>query len=251
MTEDTVQNIVSEHGDSLAAMSSHAADIFIKLSQKAIQERGFFSVALSGGSTPKKLYELLTQEPYCSQIDWAKVHLFFGDERNVPPEHQDSNFRMANEALFSKIAQLPPENIHRVPAEQPAVDAANLYEQDLRDFFQNELPRFDLVLLGLGTDGHTASLFPDSPALEENVRWFVENWVEKFGAYRLTLTFSVINNARLVLFLVAGADKADIVRQIQRPDSAEIKYPAQLINPTDGKLLWIFDEAAGAKISVK
>lgn len=231
-------------------LSRAATDKFVELAQQAIQERGIFSVALSGGSTPKKLYELLAQEPYRSQIEWAKVHFFFGDERNVPPEHQDSNFRMTNEAMFSKIAELPPENIHRVPAEQPAADAANVYERDLRDFFQNELPRFDLVLLGLGTDGHTASLFPDSPALEENVRWFVENWVEKFGAYRLTLTFPVINNARFILFLIVGADKADILRQIQNPESAEIKYPAQLVNPTDGKLLWMFDEAAGAKISV-
>lgn len=251
MSEDKIQITADKNGDSLAAMSSHAADIFIKLYQKAVQERGVFSVALAGGSTPKKLYELLADESHRSKIDWGKTHFFFGDERSVPPDHAESNFRMANEAMFSKIAELPQENIHRVLAEQSAADAANLYEQDLRDFFQNELPRFDLILLGLGTDGHTASLFPESPALEENVRWFIENWVEKFTAYRLTLTFPVINNARFVLFLVAGADKAEIVRQIQNPDSAEIKYPAQLVNLTDGKLLWMFDEAAGAMISVK
>ncbi|MEP6923229.1 MAG: 6-phosphogluconolactonase [Pyrinomonadaceae bacterium] len=225
-------------------LSRRAAEIFVDLASRAINEHGIFSVALSGGSTPKKLYALLAAEPFRSNIEWTNAHFFFGDERNVPPGSDESNFRMANEALFSKISELPPENIHRVAGEKAAVDAAGDYEQELKDFFRNELPRFDLVLLGLGADGHTASLFPDSPALEENVRWFVENWVEKFNSYRLTLTFPVLNNALTILFLVAGADKSEVLAQVLH--GSEKNYPSQMINPTGGELRWLIDQAAAA-----
>lgn len=227
-------------------LASLAAEKIVAIAQQAITEQGVFSVALSGGSTPKKLYELLASEFYSGQLDWAHIHFFFGDERNVPPDSDESNFKMANEAMFSKIKQLPAENIHRVAGEEAAADAANEYEQELKDFFHNELPDFDLILLGLGPDGHTASLFPASPASEENVRWFVENWVEKFRAYRLTLTFPVINNASNVLFLVAGSDKANVLQEVLHGSGN--KYPSQRVNPVNGELLWLIDEAASGKV---
>jgi 6-phosphogluconolactonase len=227
-------------------LASIAAQKFVELANQAIAEQGVFSVALSGGSTPKKLYELLGSELYAEQIDWTHIHFFFGDERCVPPDSDESNFKMANDAMFSKVKELPLENIHRVAGEESAADAANVYEQELKDFFHNELPRFDLVLLGLGPDGHTASLFPDSPASQENLRWFVENWVDKFGAYRLTMTFPVINNASNVLFLVAGNDKAIVLQEVLK--GAENKYPSQKVNPINGELQWLIDEAAASQI---
>lgn len=227
-------------------LAESAARLFIKIAQRAITERNVFSVALSGGSTPKKLYELLASNSFCEQLDWTKIHFFFGDERSVPPDSDESNFKMAEVALFSKIIRLPQENIHRVAAEKPAADAASDYEQTLKNFFNNELPRFDLILLGMGPDGHTASLFPDSPATEETTNFFIENWIEKFGAYRLTLTFPVINNARQVLFLVAGADKAGVLAEVVQGSAK--KYPAQMINLADGELLWLIDQAASDQI---
>ena len=227
------------------ALASRAAEKFIEIAHQAIERQGAFSVALSGGSTPKKLYELLASPDFREQLDWEQIHFFFGDERNVPPDSDESNFKMADSAMFSRLKELPATNIHRVPGEAAAADAANEYEQLLKDFFQNELPRFDLILLGMGPDGHTASLFPESPALTENARWFVENWVEKFSAYRLTLTFPVINNAANVLFLVAGSDKAVVLNEVLH--GAENKYPSQKINPLDGELIWLLDRAAAGE----
>jgi 6-phosphogluconolactonase len=223
-----------------------AAERFVALSEQSIADQGVFSVALSGGSTPKKLYELLASEPFRSSIDWEHVHFFFGDERNVPPESDESNFKMVNNHMFSKVQELPSENIYRVAGEESAADAANKYEQELKDYFHNELPRFDLILLGMGPDGHTASLFPDSPASEENVRWFVENWVEKFASYRLTLTFPVINNASNILFMVAGSDKAAVLQQVF--EGAKNKYPAQRVIPINGQLMWLIDKTAKGEI---
>lgn len=234
-------------------MSRQAAELFVKFAKQAIAERGVFSVALSGGSTPKKLYELLANESelYRSQIEWQKVHFFFGDERHVPPDHADSNYKMANQAMFARVSELPLENVHRVLSENEAADAATLYEQKLREFFPSEtveFPRFDLVLLGLGADGHTASLFPESEALAEQTRFFIENFVQKFSAYRLTLTFPMINNARNVLFLIGGGEKALVVREILKPESNKVSYPAQLVNPLDGQLLWLLDKAAASEL---
>ena len=228
------------------ALAARAAAKFVEFVAEAVARQGAVSIALSGGSTPKKLYELLAGQNFREQIDWSHVHFFFGDERNVPPDSDDSNFKMANDAMFSRLAEeLPAANIHRVAGESAAADAANSYEQELKDFFHNELPRFDLVLLGMGPDGHTASLFPESSALDENMRWFVENWVEKFAAYRLTLTFPVINNAAKVMFLVAGSDKAAVLSEVL--SGAENKYPAQKVNPLSGELLWLIDQAAAGE----
>lgn len=226
-----------------------AAEEFVRLARAAIGAQGRFVVALSGGSTPKSLYSLLASK--YGNFAWNRVFLFFGDERHVPPSDPESNYRMVNEALLSKIA-VPAENVFRVLTEKPdAAAAATDYETKLRRFFElkaGEFPRFDLILLGIGPEGHTASLFPDSPALDEQSHLVVANWVAKFNTNRITLTFPVLNRAAEVLFLASGADKADIVHQILEA-KATPALPAQRVQPADGNLLWMLDEAAAAKLT--
>jgi 6-phosphogluconolactonase len=207
------------------------------------------TVVLSGGSTPRVLYELLSdpREPFRDQIAWDKTHFFFGDERHVPPDHPDSNYRMVNEAMFSRVS-VPPENIHRIPAENPvAEDAAKAYEADLRKFFGEAIPAFDLLFLGLGEDGHTASLFPHIKQTEGLV---AAPWVEKFNAYRITMTLPVLNNAKSVVFLVTGASKAEILREVIEADKKPGVYPAQAISPTNGAVSWFIDTAAARLCSI-
>jgi 6-phosphogluconolactonase len=226
-----------------------AAEEFIRLARAAIGAQGRFTVALSGGSTPKSLYSLLASK--YADFAWNRVFLFFGDERHVPPNDPESNYRMVNEALLSKIST-PAENVFRIPAENPdAAAAAADYETKLRRFFElkaGEFPRFDLILLGLGPEGHTASLFPDSLALDEQSHLVVANWVAKFNTNRITLTFPVLNRAAEVMFLASGADKADMVHQILEARNTP-PLPAQRVQPADGNLLWMLDEAAAAKLT--
>src|ERR1700686_586999 len=225
-----------------------AAEEFIRVARTAIGAQGRFTVALAGGSTPKALYSLLASN--YANFAWNRVFLFFGDERHVPPTDPESNYRMANESLITKIS-IPAENVFRVPTENPDAAAAALaYENDPRRFFElkpQQFPRFDLILLGLGPDGHTASLFPDSPALEEQSRLVVANWVANFNTYRVTFTFQVLNRAAEVMFLTCGADKADMVRQVLETKTTP-PLPSQRVQPSDGKLLWMLDEAAAAKL---
>jgi 6-phosphogluconolactonase len=226
-----------------------AAEEFIRVGRAAIGGQGRFVIALAGGSTPKALYSLLATN-YVS-FAWNRIFLFFGDERHVPPTDPDSNYRMVNEALLSKIA-IPSENVFRVAAENPdASAAATDYETQLRRFFElkpREVPRFDLILLGMGPDGHTASLFPDSPALQEESRLVVGNWVAKFNAHRITFTFPVLNNAAEVMFLASGADKAEMIHQVLQGKSTP-PLPSQRVEPANGKLLWMLDEGAAAKLT--
>ena len=226
-----------------------AAEEFVRAARTAIGAQGRFTVALSGGSTPKALYSLLATN--YAGFAWNRIFLFFGDERHVPPADPESNYRMVNESLLTKIA-IPVENVFRVPAENPDAAAAALeYEAQLRRLFEiksGEFPRFDLILLGLGPDGHTASLFPDSPALNEESRLVVANWVAKFNTHRITFTFPVLNRAAEVMFLVSGADKADMVRQVLEGKNTP-PLPSQRVQPPDGKLLWMLDEAAAAKLT--
>ena len=180
------------------------------------------------------------------ELPWDRIHIFFGDERHVPPDHPDSNFRMASESLLSKVP-IPENNVHRIRAELEADAAAKEYEQELRDFFHltdHDWPRFDLIFLGIGEDGHTASLFPGSKALAEASRRVAANWVEKFQAFRITLTFPVLNHAAEVLFMVSGAGKAQILSEVLRPGNR--KYPAQNVQPQNGQLLWLVDQDAGS-----
>lgn len=230
----------------LQALSREAAKKFISIGNQSIKRNSRFIVALAGGSTPKSLYQLLTTENFKSQIDWKKVFFFFGDERDVSPDSEESNFRAANENLLKPL-QIPEENVFRwqTEFEHPA-ETAKKYEQSIRIFFksgENLLPRFDLILLGMGDDGHTASLFPFTKALNETEEIAVANPVEKLNTSRLTFTFPVINNAANVIFLISGADKAATLKEVLEGEFQPLKLPSQNVKP-DGNLFWLIDEKA-------
>ncbi|HEX8502200.1 MAG TPA: 6-phosphogluconolactonase [Pyrinomonadaceae bacterium] len=224
-----------------------AASRFAELAREAVAARGLFSVALAGGSTPRRVYELLAGEEFGGAVEWQSVHVFFGDERMVPPDHADSNYRMASEALLSRVP-VPAENVHRVEGLGDAAASASEYESEMRGLFGEdaEWPRLDLVLLGMGDDGHTASLFPGTAALDERRAWVAANRVESLGAWRVTLTAPAINAARHVLFLVHGAGKAARLREVLKGGRDPARLPSQLIRPHDGTLEWFLDRAAAA-----
>lgn len=226
-----------------------AAAEFVRLAKESQHDRGRFAVALSGGSTPRALYSLLAAPEYTEEIFWPQVHLFWGDERCVSPDHAESNYRMVRESLLSKI-QIPGANVHRMAGEKEPHVAAAEYEEKLKDFFQltaGAFPRFDLIFLGMGEDGHTASLFPGSDALKEMKRLVVAPYVEKLNAYRLTLTLPVLNHGAAVLFLITGAGKAAVVKEILRDGSDPSRFPAAQIRPSDGRLVWLMTEEAAPK----
>ena len=220
-----------------------AVQIFIESATEAISENGRFSIALSGGSTPKLLFTKLAEPEFSGQLDRDKIFIFWGDERNVPPDHQDSNFRMAKEHLLDKIG-IPANNIYRIRGELPAKEAAQDYQTLLESFF-GTTPMFDLILLGMGEDGHTASLFPNTEALEEDTRWVVENHVPKLNTTRITLSFPAINHAKKVLFLVQGTHKAQVLKEVLYGTYQPNLLPSQAVNPINGKLLWLVDQEAG------
>lgn len=228
-------------------LNRFAAEKFISIGQEAIKENGKFTVALAGGSTPKSLYNLLASENFRLQIDWGEVFFFFGDERNVPVDSAESNFRMANENLLKPL-NIKPENVFQWQTElHDAEKIAENYEQTIKEFFdlkKNEFPRFDLILLGMGDDGHTASLFPFSKALDESTRIAAQNFVEKFETNRLTLTFPAINNASNVILLISGAAKASVLREVLEGESQPQKFPSQNIKPKNGELFWLVDKEA-------
>jgi 6-phosphogluconolactonase len=225
-----------------------AAEKFCSLGSKAIVAAGKFTVALSGGSTPRGLHQELVTD-FASRLDWSKVFFFWGDERHVPPESPESNYRMAKETLLSKLP-IPPENVFRVPSELPdARQAAAKYEQKLQEFFQlkrDSLPRFDFILLGMGPDGHTASLFPGTAALQEKDHLVVANWIDKLNTFRITFSYPVLNNAACVIFLVSGDEKAEMVRRALKDPTANL--PCQKVLPVDGELLWYLDKGAALKL---
>ena len=239
-----------------------AARRFARLADQYVVGRGKFTVALSGGSTPKAMFSVLAADPFLNTVPWSSICFFWGDERCVPPDHPDSNFRMTNEALLSRVP-IPTQNIFRVPAEVPDPGkAADEYTATLARFFASEgaanrsatsplstLPRFDLVFLGMGPDGHTASLFPHTTALQAGEKIAVANYVDKFKTHRITLTAATINNARNITFLAAGDDKAETLKNVlEGPYQPEV-YPSQLIHPQNGTLLWMVDEAAARLLS--
>jgi 6-phosphogluconolactonase len=237
-----------------ASLMRAAADRIVALAEQAIRTHGRFLWALAGGSTPAELYALLASPEYVRRIDWAHVHFFWGDERCVPPEHHDSNFRMARDTLLG-VVRPPEQNVHRMPGELEPSEAAARYQIELERAFDGgateRFPRFDLILLGMGADGHTASLFPGSAGLLESERWVVANRAEHLAAditaLRLTLTFPVLDAARNVLFLVAGADKAQRLAEVLSGTHPGPPYPAELVRPELGAE-WFVDSAAGAKI---
>jgi 6-phosphogluconolactonase len=234
-------------------VSLRAADSFIQLANEAALPTGRFTVALSGGSTPRALYSLLASDQFRPRVPWPQVHLFWGDERCVSPDHSESNYRMAREALIDAVP-IPTQNIHRMPAEyEDHARAATEYEQTLKAFFgvpAGEWPRFDLILLGMGNDGHTASLFPGTSALAERKRWVTANYVEKLDTHRLTLTVPVINHAANVVFLISSESKASVLREVLEGQYEPQRLPSQLIRPVEGKLLFIVDRAASKELTL-
>lgn len=232
-------------------LSRRAAKLFLKLATEFVAAADRFTVALSGGSTPKALYSLLASETFQRLVPWPKVHFFWGDERCVPPDHPESNYAMARTAMLQKVP-VPEENVHRVPTERgDARKVAAEYERILKTFFgldKDEQPRFDLVLLGLGEDGHTASLFPATAALQE-VGTVTENEIEKSGIPRITLTVAAINRAAHIAFLVAGPSKASVLKKVLEGPYEPERLPAQSIQPPEGRLLFLVDRAAAGELT--
>ena len=214
----------------------------------SIDERGSGSFVLSGGQTPRRVYQLLASAPFSRRVDWKKVRLFFGDERMVPPDHADSNYGMAYKELISHVP-VSEENIFRISGELPPATAAEKYAGALERIFKDEHPRFDCVLLGIGEDGHTASLFPGTDGVNEREKLAVEVFVPRLKAWRVTLTVPVINNARTIVFLGEGQKKSAIVRKVINATSPSAEVPATLIHAHDGELHWILDQEAASQLA--
>ena len=231
-------------------LSHEAAQYIVRLANEAIVTRGRFSIALSGGSTPKALYGLLATEPYLSQINWSSVEIFWSDERCVPPDDPDSNYAMANEVLLSKIP-IQLHQVHRMPAEKADRDAASQdYTLEMqRVFGTNGIPAFDLIQLGMGPEGHTASLFPHQQSLREQERLVMPVSVPKPPPPRLTFTPPLLNAARHVLFLVTGSEKAGAVQAVLEGPYQPEEYPTQLVRPAAGEVTWMLDTAAAGKLA--
>jgi len=226
-----------------AEVTRAAADRVVAAAASSIGARGRFTFALSGGSTPRALFELLASEAYRSRVDWARTDVCFGDERCVPPDDPQSNYRMAREALLEHV----PARVHRMRGEDEPAAAASAYERELRELL-GATPRVDLVLLGMGDNGHTASLFPGLHAVEERERWVVAEYVAEVSMWRLTVTPVVLNASAEVLFLVAGADKAAMLHRVLEGPRDARALPAQVVAPRDGRLTWLVDAAAAAAL---
>ena len=231
--------------DDADGLNRFAAEKFVEIVDEAIKNRGQFTVALAGGSTPKSLYQLLASNDFQSKINWKPIFFFFGDERNVAPDSDESNFKMANETLLEPL-NIDIDKIYRWHVEREIPKKIGDDYADAIKYFFRGFPNFDLILLGMGDDGHTASLFPFTEALQETEKLAVANPVEKLDTIRFTLTFPVINNARNVIFLVKGADKAETLRAVLQGEFQPEKYPSQNVKPINGNLFWLVDrEAAG------
>ncbi len=234
-----------------AELARAGAELVRNAAHKAVAERGTCTIALSGGSTPRLMFQLLAAPPMRDEMPWTAIQVYWGDERCVGPDDAQSNFRMARETLLDKVP-IPSDHIHRMRGEEPAAEAAAAYEAELRASFnvgEGELPHLDLVLLGMGPDGHTASLFPDTNAASITDRLVAAPYVPHLKAYRLTLTLPVLNAAREVLFLVGGADKAGTVRAVfDAMPGGDPAYPASLVHPQEGTLYWLLDKAAASML---
>jgi 6-phosphogluconolactonase len=236
-----------------AALAKEAAERCARIAEEAIARAGRFTIALSGGSTPKLLYSLLATEPYSTRLPWSKIHVFWGDERAVPSGDPDSNFGMAKATLLDRVP-IPADRVHRMQAERDDLDlVAREYEAEIASVFAvpptGDPPSFDLILLGLGPDGHTASLFPHTEAVRERARWVVRNHVPKLNSDRVTLTAPILNRGATVLFLVTGADKAPVLQAVLEGPADPDRLPAQLIRPTSGRLIWLADRAAASRLT--
>jgi 6-phosphogluconolactonase len=235
--------------DTPEAVAQAVADAFISDAQQAIDERGAFFVALAGGKTPKETYQLLGQEPRRSRIDWNRVQVFFGDERCVPPTDDQSNYKMANDALLRAV-DIPQDNIHRMRGEDDPTQAAADYASELIRVM-GKMPRFDLIMLGMGADGHTASLFPGADPRADQDHLVRTAYVEKLNAHRLTLTPLVINSARHVIIATEGLPKAPALYAVLKGPYDPTVHPIQIVAPAQGRLTWYVDRAAAAELSPK
>lgn len=234
----------------LEALSFAAAELFASEARQAVQANGKFTVALAGGSTPRRTYELLASCPLRDQVPWQNTHVFWGDERCVPSDDPRNNGLMARRALLDHVP-IPPEQVHPMVCDRNPMEAAAEYEVLLRGIFPGDRPRFDLILLGLGENGHTASLFPGTSVLEERQRWVGEVYLADEGVHRLTLTAATINQASLVVFLVSGYDKAQVLRNVLIEAQDPRSIPARLIKPVDGGLLWLVDRQAARLLRLR
>ncbi|MCI0418717.1 MAG: 6-phosphogluconolactonase [Acidobacteria bacterium] len=246
------ESVTTQIFETVEDLGRAAAQECVRLALEATGARGTFSIVLAGGSTPRRLYSLLASEheaPFCARFPWDRTHFFWGDERHVPPGHADSNYRMAFEAMLSRVP-ISPVQLHRIGGQNPdASKAAEDYEEILLRHFslnRGDWPRLDLVLLGLGADGHTASLFPDTEVLDEKGRLVAAVWVPKFQAFRITLSAPLINHAANIVFLVSGEDKAAALRTVLRGEFEPRRFPAQLIRPLQGHLAWLVDRGAAS-----
>jgi 6-phosphogluconolactonase len=229
-------------------LSRRGAELFMSEATAAIVRQGKFSVAFSGGSTPRPLFQMLATDEYLTRAEWKGIHFFWADERCVPPDHPDCNFKLAFDLLLSKLPLTDTTHFHRITGEMPPDLAALAYERTLRDFFTGQpLPSFDLIILGVGVDGHTASIFPEERSVDNVSRYAVAVYVEKLASYRVTLTLPVINNARKVVFLVTGKEKANIVRNIIVDDNPQ--YPAAMVKPTGDTITWLLDRGAASALT--
>ena len=218
------------------------------LAQQCAADQGRFTIALSGGSTPRRLYQVLASPPYSKEMEWDRWHVFWSDERCVPPDHNDSNYRMARETLLDCVP-VPGSQVHRMRGEGVPREAAAEYEDSVRDVFRGQAPSFELILLGIGNDGHTASLFPGSQALQEQDRLVVDNWVPDLQVHRITFTLPLINAARVVAFLDTDETKAGVLRQVLEPATGEDTPPAGLVRPSSGIVHWFLTAAAAGRLS--
>jgi 6-phosphogluconolactonase len=233
-------------------LSHAAARYVVQIANEALAIHGHFTLALSGGSTPKGVYGLLALEPYCNQIDWTKAEIFWSDERCVPPDNAESNYHLAHEVMLSKLP-IPADHIHRMPANENDLGAASVaYEQELRRVFgTNSVPDFDLIQLGLGPEAHTASLFPHQASLRETERLVIPVTVPKPPPARLTFTPPILNAAKHILFLVTGAEKANAVQAVLEGDYQPEEYPAQIVHPIQGEVTWMLDTTAASRLHQK
>jgi 6-phosphogluconolactonase len=253
-SKDAAPPLVNVFADA-AALAAAASERFADAADLAIADRGRFVVALSGGSTPRRTFELLAREPLASRVNWSRVHVVWGDERCVPPTDAESNYRMAREALLGQVP-VPAENIHRMRGEDDPANAAASYEATLRTLFRipNGPPSFepgrniDLALLGLGDNGHTASIFPGSAIVDERDRWVSAEYVPAVAMWRITMTAPLLNAASEILFLVSGGAKSSVLKQVLEGPRHPQELPAQLIAPTRGRIQWLVDRAAAADL---
>jgi 6-phosphogluconolactonase len=228
------------------ALAQAAAKLFVDQAKAAIADHGRFSVNLSGGNTPKRVFEVLAGKPYRDQAPWQQIHVFWGDERCVPPDDPRSNYRMTKLALLDHVP-IPPAQIHPIAGDIDPAESARQYETLMKSFFAGGPPRFDLIYLGLGENGHTASLFPHTPVLDEKVRWVKEVYVDEVKMWRITMSAPVLNEGKVLAFLVAGGSKAAVLREVREGPYDPKRLPSQLIKPTSGELIWMVDRAAAGK----